>query len=121
MDDPYSTTLGPCFDCGAAAHYRHHVIPLALGGTATVPLCAACHEKVHGRPFVMNHRALVRAGMAKARALGRLRGKQPTLSATQHKELWKKHATGAYSIGDLAALFAVSRPTIYRALARKPS
>ncbi len=28
------------------------------------------------------------------------------------------HETGKYSIGDLAELFSVSRPTVYRTLAR---
>jgi DNA invertase Pin-like site-specific DNA recombinase len=49
---------------------------------------------------------------------GKLRGKQPKLSDKQHRELCRMHATGAYSIGDLAEVFAVSRPTIYRALVR---
>ncbi len=28
------------------------------------------------------------------------------------------HGTGKYSIGDLAELFSISRPTVYRTLAR---
>jgi hypothetical protein len=48
-----------------------------------------------------------------------LRGKRPKLSDKQHKELWRMYETGEYSINDLAELFAVSRPTVYRALARK--
>jgi hypothetical protein len=45
MDEIYSTppALGHCFECGNPAHFKHHVIPLALGGKQTVPLCAACH------------------------------------------------------------------------------
>ncbi len=30
------------------------------------------------------------------------------------------HATGAYTIADLAELFTVSRPTVYRTLKRDP-
>jgi hypothetical protein len=37
-----------CFECGAPATERHHVIPHSLGGTKTVPLCGECHAKVHG-------------------------------------------------------------------------
>lgn len=37
-----------CFECGAPATERHHVIPHFLGGTKTVPLCGMCHAKVHG-------------------------------------------------------------------------
>ena len=60
-----------------------------------------------------------REGMAIARAKGKLRGKQPKLSVKQQKELIKLHATGDYSISDLAELFAVSRPTVYRTLQRQ--
>ncbi|NHM19965.1 recombinase family protein [Tritonibacter mobilis] len=63
-------------------------------------------------------RLRTREGMAIARAKGKLRGKQPKLSEKQQKELARMHATGEYSISDLAELFAVSRPTIYRTLHR---
>jgi DNA invertase Pin-like site-specific DNA recombinase len=65
-------------------------------------------------------RMRTREGMAIARAKGKLRGKQPKLSAKQQKELCRMHDSGAYSISDLAELFSVSRPTVYRTLARKP-
>ncbi len=58
-------------------------------------------------------------GMAIARAKGKLRGKQPKLSEKQQKELWRMHDTGEYSISDLAEVFSVSRPTIYRTLNRR--
>ena len=64
-------------------------------------------------------RLRTREAMAMARAKGKLRGKRPTLSDKQHKELWRMYETGEYSINDLAELFAVSRPTVYRTLARK--
>ena len=51
-----------------------------------------------------------REGMAIARAKGKLRGKQPKLSDRQQRELCRMHATGEYSISDLAELFSVSRP-----------
>lgn len=63
-------------------------------------------------------RLRTREGMAIARAKGRLRGKQPKLSDRQQRELVRLHATGTYSISDLGALFAVSRPTVYRTLQR---
>ena len=59
-----------------------------------------------------------REGMAMARAKGKLRGKKPKLSPKQQRELRRMHATGDYAISDLAELFAVSRPTVYRTLAR---
>ena len=64
-------------------------------------------------------RLRTREGMAIARAKGKLRGKRPKLSEKQHKELWRMYETGEYSISDLAELFSVSRPTVYRTIARK--
>ena len=63
-------------------------------------------------------RLRTREGMAIARARGKLRGKQPKLSDKQQRELRRMHDTGDYSISDLAELFSVSRPTVYRTLAR---
>jgi len=63
-------------------------------------------------------RLRTKEGMAIARAKGKLRGKQPKLSDKQQKELCRMHETGQYSISDLAEIFSVSRPTIYRTLSR---
>jgi len=63
-------------------------------------------------------RLRTREGMAIARARGKLRGKQPKLSDKQQRELRRMRETGEYSISDLAELFSVSRPTVYRTLAR---
>lgn len=64
-------------------------------------------------------RLRTKEGMAIARAKGKLRGKQPKLSDKQQKELCGMHRTGEYSINDLAELFSISRPTVYRTLARQ--
>ena len=64
-------------------------------------------------------RMRTREGMAIARAKGKLRGKQPKLSDKQQKELMRMYGTGEYSISDLAEVFSVSRPTIYRTLKRQ--
>ena len=64
-------------------------------------------------------RLRTREGMSMARAKGEWRGKRPKLSDKQHKELWRMYETGEYSISDLAELFSVSRPTVYRTIARK--
>jgi DNA invertase Pin-like site-specific DNA recombinase len=63
-------------------------------------------------------RMRTREGMAVARAKGKLRGKQPKLSTRQQAELCRMHDSGNYSIADLAELFSVSRPTVYRCLRR---
>ena len=64
-------------------------------------------------------RLRTREGMAIARARGRLRGKKPKLSDRQQKEVRRMHDTGEYAISDLAELFSVSRPTVYRTLQRQ--
>ena len=63
-------------------------------------------------------RMRTREGMAIARAKGKLRGKKPKLSDRQSRELRRMRDTGEYSISDLAELFSVSRPTVYRVLAK---
>ena len=65
-------------------------------------------------------RMRTREGMAVARAKGKLRGKKPKLSDRRQAELRRMRDTGDYSISDLAELFAVSRPTVYRVLQRLP-
>ncbi len=60
-----------------------------------------------------------REGMAVARAKGKLRGKKPKLCERQQKELRRMHETSGYSISDLAELFSISQPTVYRTLGRQ--
>jgi DNA invertase Pin-like site-specific DNA recombinase len=66
-------------------------------------------------------RMRTREGMAVARARGKLRGKQPKLSARQRRELAWMAGTGEYTIADLAEVFTVSRATVYRTLQRSPA
>jgi hypothetical protein len=54
-------------------------------------------------------RMRTREGMAVARAKGKLRGKQPKLSARQQRELVRMAGTGEFTIADLAEVFTVSR------------
>jgi DNA invertase Pin-like site-specific DNA recombinase len=63
-------------------------------------------------------RMRTREGMAVARAKGKMRGKQPKLSARQQRELARMASTGEYTIADLAEVFTVSRATVYRTLQR---
>lgn len=64
-------------------------------------------------------RMRTREGMTIAKAKGKLRGKPPKLSEKQQTELRRMHASGDHTISDLALIFNVSRPTIYRTLARQ--
>src|SRR5690349_16610825 len=62
-------------------------------------------------------RMRTREGMAVARAKGRLKGRKPKLTTKQQTELRRMHGTGDYTITDLAEIFNISRPTVYRTLA----
>jgi DNA invertase Pin-like site-specific DNA recombinase len=58
-------------------------------------------------------RMRTREGMAVAPAKGKLRGKQPKLSAKQ-----QAHLVGDRTVPGLAELFSVCRATVYRVLDR---
>jgi hypothetical protein len=55
--------------------------------------------------------------MSIARTTGKLRDEQPKLTDRQSRELHCMYDTGG-PVGDLAEVFSVSRPTIYRTLQR---
>jgi DNA invertase Pin-like site-specific DNA recombinase len=63
-------------------------------------------------------RMRTREGMAIAKAKGKLKGRAPKLSAPRQAHLRKLHAAGEHNIAELAELFEVSRPTVYRVLER---
>ena len=63
-------------------------------------------------------RMRTREGMAQAKAAGKLRGKPPKLSTAQDRQIRKMHDSGDYTIGEIAEVFKVTRPTIYRSLER---
>ncbi|MBU3000856.1 Hin recombinase [Roseovarius nubinhibens] len=54
--------------------------------------------------------------MAIARDKAKLRGKQPKQSGKPQMKLCRMHTTDDYSISDLAEVFSVSRPAVYRTL-----
>ena len=55
-----------CIECDAPTDHFHHPIPRSLGGSATIPVCHACHGTIHGIDFT-NHSELVKVGLEKAR------------------------------------------------------
>ena len=63
-------------------------------------------------------RMRTREGMAIARQHGKLRGKQSRLKPAQDREIRRMHDSGDYNVAEIAALFSVSRPTVYRSLDR---
>jgi DNA invertase Pin-like site-specific DNA recombinase len=63
-------------------------------------------------------RMRTREGMAIAKAKGKLKGRAPKLSAARQAHLLKLYAAEEHTIVELAELFEVSRPTVYRVLER---
>lgn len=64
-----------CFECGALADHEHHVIPHSKGGTKTVPLCLACHSRVHGHDLC--GRKLTQDALAAKKVRGERTGSVP--------------------------------------------
>jgi DNA invertase Pin-like site-specific DNA recombinase len=63
-------------------------------------------------------RMRTREGMAIARANGKLKGKQPKLTARQRAHVLQLFQAEEHTIAELGELFSVSRATIYREIAR---
>ncbi|WP_401000770.1 recombinase family protein [Agromyces sp. GXQ0307] len=63
-------------------------------------------------------RARTREGMQLAKAKGRLRGRRPKLSGPQQQLLAEVYAQGRRTTTELAAMFNVSRATVYRSIRR---
>jgi DNA invertase Pin-like site-specific DNA recombinase len=63
-------------------------------------------------------RARTREGLALAKAKGRLKGKQPKLTAKQEAHLVELYRGGEHTVAEIQELFAVGRSTVYRALER---
>ena len=63
-------------------------------------------------------RQRTREGMDIARQHGKLRGKQPSLKPAQDREIRRMRDSGDYNVAEIAALFSISRPTVYRSLDR---
>jgi DNA invertase Pin-like site-specific DNA recombinase len=59
-----------------------------------------------------------REGLAMAKAVGKLRGRKPKLSAAQQAHLVKLYRSGEQSPAGLAELFRVGRSPVYRAIER---
>jgi len=63
-------------------------------------------------------RLRTKEAMAIAKSKGKLKGRQPKLSSNQQAALLRMHSDGDHNIVELAEIFSVSRPTVYRVLAR---
>ena len=46
--------MGRCFECDKSQRLvNHHVVPMSLGGTKTIPLCYRCHARAHNARGVL--------------------------------------------------------------------
>ena len=61
------------------------------------------------------------AGLAAARARGKVAGRKPKLSVDQVAVAQRLHADGQHNISEIAKVLGVSRATIYRHLPAKPA
>lgn len=59
-------------------------------------------------------------GLAAARARGRVGGRKAKLTSLQIKEIQRLYQARELSVQDIAAMFNVSRPTVYRVLDELP-
>ncbi|MFG1711302.1 helix-turn-helix domain-containing protein [Nonomuraea sp. M3C6] len=55
------------------------------------------------------------------RTNGKLKGRQPKLSARQQAELVRMHTTREYTIAELMEVFSIGRATVYQVLDRAGS
>lgn len=71
--------------------------------------------------FAEFERAMIRertsAGLARARAEGRIGGRRPKLAETQRREIAESVASGRKSGAEMARLYGVSEPTVSRIVA----
>jgi DNA invertase Pin-like site-specific DNA recombinase len=94
-----------------------------MGGTKTVKLCEACHGILHSISPHINE--LRRRGIAKAKAEGRMgpgksqRGLLRKVTKEQVEEMRTMRDAGCLR-RDIAKLFGLSEPHVWRLLASKP-
>lgn len=60
-----------------------------------------------------------REGLAVARERGRLKGRQPSLTAQQHQRVYEDYESGGYTVAELADDYGIGRATVYRAIGRE--
>ena len=126
-----------CFECGAPATERHHVVPYSLGGTKTVPLCGICHAKIHdvdgkrrtkiaeltkaaldakkarGETWVRNlDTSVARAASAKARTAARENWMKESEVGKYIQAKWIEGLTFTDILHDLERLYEIS-PDVY--------
>jgi hypothetical protein len=87
----------------------------ACGAPAEVYLCASCHTR---HCSTQRHTALVRQGLARARAAGHIIGRPRAISDTLLQEI-RQALAGGMSKARVCRVFGVKRTTLYDTLARE--
>jgi HNH endonuclease/Homeodomain-like domain len=111
-----------CVACGVRdALHHHHLTPRIEGGsdddTNLITLCEDCHGRIHGVTF-KDHRKLHAISMDKARAEGKMKGRDPRA---------RRHATAIHELAALdwtrkriAEVGQISERSVYRVLSSEP-
>lgn len=102
-----------CFECGKPATHAHHVVPKSKGGTRTIPLCLECHSKIHGRQLV--HIDLIRNGVARAKAMGKYKGRKAGTTKAKPARARELRASGL-TIAEVCQALGISKATAIRYL-----
>lgn len=103
-----------CANCRSGEYLEiHHIVPIALGGTNLlgnlVKLCAECHGKAHGRKGRTNIRVAQQAGIEKAKASGKYRGRPQD---AEKRERIRALLAEGHSVRKTAALVGCSTSTV---------
>ena len=109
-----------CALCGDTENLvHHHVVPRSIGGsdeeTNLLTVCPPCHGTVHGMTLPANIRELTKAGLARAKAEGRIGGRPAKMSREQLQKAAEMLVAGA-SVAGAARFMGVSRATVLRTL-----
>jgi hypothetical protein len=99
---------------------RHHLYSIKDGcpDDLQIWLCRVCHERVHGmQTGGLHHQRLAAEGIARAKALGRYKGRKPMAFAKVGK-IHRLRAGGTYPAA-IARSLGLARSTVYRILAIK--
>jgi len=102
-----------CYECGRMTTGRHHVIPVAHGGTKNIPLCQKCHSIVHDYP--VRNPDLIREGLRKYVANGGTLGRPKVLTDNTIIQIHDLHA-GGRTYRQISKLIGVSIGTVSKAV-----
>jgi acyl CoA:acetate/3-ketoacid CoA transferase alpha subunit len=110
-----------CVACGSSNpdHLQHHyLIPRVYGGsddeTNLITLCGICHGKAHDTKRSNNHRELVKDGMERAKAEGRIG--RPAIPDHTRNAIQAAYKAGGRGLRGVATEFGVGVETVRRCL-----